>query len=264
MANANLISDLSAQGVLTLTMNRPDVHNSFDESQTRSLIEALEKSASDSQVRILVLASNGKSFSAGGDINYMKAMGDNSYDDNIEDAGRLAHLMKTLSNHPKPTIARVQGAAIGGGLGLVCCCDFAIGSERALFAASEVKLGMVAATISPYIINTVGAKNARRLMISAQPVDANRAMQLGILSQRVDASELDSSVSELCSLLLKNAADAMTFSKQIVDKIASDTGSAESIQATIELIANVRDSDEGREGLAAFLEKRKPNWTKPD
>jgi len=261
---AALIVSSPRHGVTQITMNRPEVHNAFDDQQVQRLIEALEDAARNPTVRVIVLASEGRSFSAGGDINYMRRMGENTYEENIEDGGQLARLMKTLNFLPKPTIARVQGAAMGGGVGLACCCDFAIGSPQALFATSEVKLGMVAATISPYVAATVGEKAARRMFTSALPVKAEQALNIGLLSELVPEDELDKAVDTLAQALLKNAPEAMRLSKQLAFDVSARPISGELISATVSLIADVRDSDEGREGLSAFLEKRPPNWIQND
>jgi len=260
MSDNSLLRDLSPEGVLRLTMNRPEVHNAFDDHQVRRLLDALDSAAEDSAVRVVILASEGKSFSAGGDIDYMRRMGNNSYEENLADGGQLARLMKTLNFLPRPTIARVQGAAMGGGVGLACCCDFAIGSPRALFATSEVKLGMVAATISPYVAATVGEKAARRMFIGALPVKAEQALSLGLLSDLVPEEELDAAVDALAETLLENAPGAVRRSKALAFEVSSGPISDEMIDDTVKLIADVRDSDEGREGLSAFLEKRPPKW----
>ena len=190
----------------------------------------------------------------------MRRMGSNSYQENIDDGGQLAQLMYTLNFLPKPTIARIQGAAMGGGVGLACCCDFAVGSPSALFATSEVKLGMVAATISPYVVSTVGEKAARRMFMSALPVRAEQALNLGLLSDLVAESELDAAIDTLSDTLLQNAPGAVRRSKQLAFDVSSQPFSQDMISATVKLIADVRDSEEGREGLNAFLEKRPPNW----
>lgn len=257
-----LIVSSPRQGVMRITMNRPEVHNAFDDHQIQRLIAALDEAASNPEVRVVVLASEGKSFSAGGDIDYMRRMGSNTYEENLEDGGHLARLMKTLNFLPKPTIARIQGAAMGGGVGLACCCDFAIGSPRTLFATSEVKLGMVAATISPYVAATVGEKAARRMFTSALPVKAEQALNLGLLSELVSEEELDSAVDAMVEVLLNNAPDAVRLSKQLAFDVSARPITDELISDTVKLIADVRDSNEGREGLSAFLEKRTPNWNK--
>ncbi len=257
-----LKSHLSDKGVLTLTMNRPDVHNAFDEHQILRLTKAIQKAESDSSVRIVVLAGEGRSFSAGGDINYMRQMGHNNYDENVEDASRLALLMKTLNFLPKPTIAKVQGAAMGGGVGLVSCCDFAIGSSRAKFALSEVKLGMIPATIGPYVVRTIGENNARRLFLSGQTIDAAHALNIGFLSELVNDDQLVDAVDTLCQQLLKNAPNSLALAKKLAIEVADTDITDEMIEKTVKTIADIRDSDEGREGLSAFLEKRPPTWTK--
>ncbi len=264
MNDAALRQELRPEGVLVLTMNRPEVHNAFDDLQVRRLLGALEDARDNDKVRVVVLASAGKSFSAGGDIDYMRRMGLNTYEENLEDGGRLARLMKSLNFLPKPTIARVQGAAMGGGVGLVCCCDFAIGSPRAVFATSEVKLGMVPATISPYVAATVGEKAARRMFTSALPVRAEQAVALGLLSDIVPEEDLDKAVDDLAQTLLKNAPQAVRLSKQLAFDLSSRPICDELITDTVKLIADVRDSDEGREGLSAFLEKRAPDWINED
>lgn len=257
-----LYTQVNDTGIMTITMNRPEVHNSFDEAQITRLIDALEQATDNTATRVVVLASEGKSFSAGGDINYMKRMADNSYRENLEDGGRLAKLMKTLNFLPKPTIARVQGAAMGGGVGLVCCCDFAIGTGRTKMAFSEVKLGIAPATIAPYVVRTIGERAARRLFISAQTLTAEQARSLGFLSDLVGEEELDSAVNALANSLLGNSPNGMRLAKQAAHQVASGIVDDEIINYTTSTIADLRDSDEGREGLAAFLEKRPPSWVK--
>ncbi len=260
MSDSELLQHLDPRGVLTLTMNRPDVHNAFDDAQQQRLIEALEAAVSDPAVRVVVLAGSGKSFSAGGDLKYMRRMGNNSYQENLADAGRLAHLLKLLNDFPKPTIARVQGAAMGGGVGLVCCCDIAIGSDAARFALSEVKVGMVPATISPYVVRSIGEKAARRLFLTGEMVDAERALRVGYLSEVVAEAELDAKVAEVVQQLLNNAPEGLAKAKWIIGEVFARPLDATVVTKTVELIAEVRESDEGKEGLSAFLEKRAPAW----
>jgi len=258
--DSTLLRTLSPYGVLTLTMNRPEVHNAFDDHQVLRLSAALEEAAANTHVRVIILASEGKSFSAGGDIEYMRRMGENAYEDNLRDGRQLARMLNTLDRLPKPTIARVQGAAIGGGVGLACCCDFAIGSPRTVFATSEAKLGMVAATISPYVVATVGQKAARRMFLSALPVSADQALGLGLLSSLVAHEELDAAVQALAKTLLKNGPQALRRSKELAFAVSDRPVTEALIATTVEVIAEVRESTEGREGLSAFLEKRSPNW----
>ena len=248
------------KSILHLIMNRPDVHNAFDDHQIARLTEALNEAATDTKVRIVVLSSTGKSFSAGGDLNYMRRMSSNSYAENLTDANALATLMKTLNFFPKPTIAKVQGAARGGGVGLISCCDIAIGSDSANLSLSEVKVGMVPATIAPYVIKAIGEKAARRLFLTAEILNAEQAKVAGFLSEVVGDDQLDSTVEELANSLLNNAPEGMRQAKQAVFNYADGAVTEEMIASTVKLIADVRNSDEGKEGLSAFLEKRKPNW----
>lgn len=260
MSESDLLQELSPEGVLRLTMNRPDVHNAFDDHQALRLINALEAAAQNPAVKVVILGGAGKSFSAGGDINYMRRMGSNTYEENIADGSQLAKLMKTLNFLPKPTIARVQGAAMGGGVGLVCCCDIAIGGPKAKLALSEIKIGMLPATISPYVVRTIGEKASRRLFMTGELVDAQWAQQLGFLSEVVDEEQLDARIDEITGALLKNAPQGLGKAKQLVFDVAQGDVDDTMIEDTVKLIADVRDSDEGREGLSAFLEKRAPNW----
>lgn len=260
MSDSSLILELSEAGVLRVVMNRPEVHNAFDDIQIQRLIDALSYAQGESRVRIVILEGLGKSFSAGGDINYMRRMGANSYEENIADAGRLARLMKMLNFLPKPTIARVHGAAMGGGVGLVSCCDFAIGTHAAKLALSEIKLGMVPATIAPYVVQTIGAKAARRLFMTGEMLSADSALKLGFLSELVEEDRLDARIAELAAVLLANAPNGLSKAKKIVSDVSRGEIDDSMIASTVKFIADIRDSDEGREGLSAFLEKRSPAW----
>jgi methylglutaconyl-CoA hydratase len=257
-----LLTELDSRGVLHITLNRPEVHNAFDDRQIQRLIAALEDAAVNEDVRVVVIAGNGKSFSAGGDINYMRRMGNNTYEENLADGGQLARLMKLLNYFPRPTIAKVQGAAMGGGVGLVCCCDYAVGSTRAKLALSEVKIGMVPATIAPYVVRTIGQKAARRLFMSGEMVAAERALQLGYLDRMVEPDELDGAVTELVDTLLQNSPNAVRLAKQLVFNVCEGDVDQSMIDGTVKMIADIRDSGEGREGLTAFLEKRPASWIK--
>lgn len=252
---------LATDGVLRITMNRPEVHNAFDDQQIARFTAALDEAGTNPAVRVVIIDGNGKSFSAGGDINYMRRMGSNTYQENLEDGGHLARLMKTLNFLPRPTIARVHGAAMGGGVGLVSCCDYAIGTPATRLALSEVKLGMVPATIGPYVVMTIGEKAARRLFMSGQSVQGEEARRIGFLSAVVAEDELEAAVMALAHTLLKNAPRAVGLAKQLAMDVAAGDITDEVIAATVKVIADVRDSDEGREGLSAFLEKRAPAWS---
>jgi len=255
-----LITHLDDRGVLSITMNRPAVHNAFDEEQIARLTDVLDKASSNEQVKIVVLGSDGKHFSAGADINYMQRMGGNTREQNMEDAAALAGLMKTLNNLPKPTVARIQGAAYGGAVGLVCCCDIAIGATSTVLSLSEVRIGLVPATIGPYVIRAVGQRTARRLFISGERVAAHAAQSMGLLHSVVEDELLDDAVQGVVDALLDNSPHAMTVAKQVVFELAPDTVTDSMIDFSIKTIADIRESEEGREGTAAFLEKRSPSW----
>lgn len=255
-----LLVELDQRGVLHLTMNLPAVHNAFDDHQARRLIDALDHAADNPAVRVVVLGSNGRSFSAGGDIHYMRRMGGNSYQENLGDAAQLARLMKTLNFFPRPTIARVQGGAFGGAVGLVSCCDIAIGTPAARFALSEVRIGMAPATIAPYVVRAIGEKAARRFFTTAEVIRADRAVALNLLSEVVPEDELDDYIEGIVTALLGNAPNAVSKAKQIVFDMSGAAIGDDMIEHTVRFIADIRDSNEGREGLSAFLEKRQPAW----
>ena len=257
-----LITHIDSRGVLSINMNRPEVHNAFDEQQIARLTAALESAASNDEVKLIVLGSDGKHFCAGADINYMQRMGGNTREQNLEDAAALAGLMKTLNNIPKPTIARIQGAAYGGAVGLVCCCDIAIGATSTVMSLSEVKIGLVPATIGPYVIRAVGQRTARRLFISGERVAAHAAQSMGLLHSVVEDELLEDAVDGVVDSLLDNSPNAMAIAKQVVFSLAPDPISDDMISHSIETIADIRESEEGREGTAAFLEKRSPSWVK--
>ncbi len=246
-------------GVARLTLARPEVHNAFDDVLIAELTATLEALDRDPQVRVLVLTGAGASFSAGADLAWMRRMAQAGADENRADALRLARLMRTLEGLSKPTIARVNGAAFGGGVGLVACCDIAIAADTATFALSEAKLGLVPAVISPYVIAAIGARQARRWFQSAETFSAAEAHRIGLLHLAVPAEALDSAVQRQCTLLLKAGPLAVAEAKALVRR--SQTTDATALDArNADLIARLRVSPEGQEGLGAFLDKRKPNW----
>ncbi len=210
----------------------------------------------------MVLGSEGKSFSAGADLEWMKRMASYSYDENLRDASALALMLKTLNEIPQPTIARVQGAAFGGAVGLVSCCDMAVAASAGSFSLSEVKIGLVPATISPYVIAAIGQRAARRYFVTAERFDAHRALQLGLVNEVVDAEQLDQEIDRLINTLLANGPEAVTGAKQLVFDVAGKPIDQQLIDATCETIAAIRVSEQGQEGLQAFLERRKPQWIK--
>ena len=250
--------------VVTLTLDRPQVHNAFDDTLIAELTAALEALADDAGVRVLVLTGSGATFSAGADLNWMRGMADASETENRDDALRLAKLLRTLQFFPKPTLARVNGSAYGGGVGLVACCDIAIGVAGAKFALSEVKLGLVPATIAPYVVQAIGPRQARRLFVSAEIFDATEAARIGLLHQCVVAGHLDEAIDRQLHFLAKGGPIAQHAAKQLALRTAGMTPeSAAHIDAVnAELIARLRVSPEGQQGLSAFLEKRSPPWLK--
>lgn len=246
--------------VLHLRLNRPALHNAFDAGLIDVLTRALIEAGADPAVRVVVLEAAGASFSAGADLNWMRGMAAASESDNCEDSLALARLMRTLDELPKPTVARVQGAAFGGGVGLVACCDIAIGVPEARFGLTESRLGLLPAVISPYVIAAIGPRQARRWFASAEIFDAQIAWQIGLLHQVVPAEALDEAVQRQISLLLKAGPIAAASAKSLVSRVARESDAALQDQTNASLIAGLRVSSEGQEGLAAFLEKRAPRW----
>ncbi len=248
--------------VATLKLNRPQVHNAFDAILIAELTAALASLAADSSARVLVLTGSGSTFSAGADLNWMRGMARASGQENRDDALRLADLLRALQFFPKPTLARVNGSAYGGGVGLVACCDIAIGIEGAKFALSEVKLGLVPATIAPYVVQAIGPRQARRLFVSAEIFDAAEAARIGLLHQCVAPDLLDEAVDRQLHFLAKGGPIAQHEAKRLALRSAGMTmESAARVDAeNAELIARLRISPEGQQGLSAFLDKRSPQW----
>lgn len=253
--------ETDARGVSTLTLNRADKHNAFDDALIAGLTAALQGLADSTQTRVLILAARGKSFCAGADLGWMQHMAAYSEIENLADAEALATLMHTLDTLPVPTIARVQGAAFGGGVGLVACCDMALATARASFCLSEVKLGLTPATISPYVVRAMGARACRRYFQSAERFTASTAMTLGLLSDVLDdESSLDEAVNTLCDMLLANGPVAMREAKRLIDDVAGQPIDDALRKETSRRIATQRISPEGQEGLGAFFDKRPPAW----
>lgn len=260
MTDQSVLVSIDGRGVATVTMNRPDKHNAFDDAVIGELTGAFETLAANPEVRVMVLAAVGKSFSAGADLGWMKRMAGYSYEENLRDANALASMLKTLNSLPFPTIARVQGAAFGGAVGLVSCCDMAVATPRASFSLSEVKIGLIPATISPYVIAAIGQRAARRYFMTAERFSADVAAGLGLVSEVVDAEQLDETVSGLVDTLLANSPAAIQAAKQLIFDVDNRVLSDDLIHDTSERIARIRVSEEGQEGLGAFLEKRPASW----
>lgn len=248
------------RGVATVTMNNPDKHNAFDDGIIAELTTAFQQLADNTEVRIVILAAEGKSFSAGADLNWMKRMASYSHAENLRDSQALAEMLRALNFMPKPTIARVQGAAFGGAVGLVSCCDMAVAATRASFCLSEVKIGLLPATISPYVVAAMGQRAARRYFTTAERFSADTARQLGLVSEVAESEELDNVIELWVNHLLNNSPAAVTAAKQLVFDVADRVIDSTLIADTCHRIADIRVSAEGQEGLGAFLEKRPPAW----
>ena len=243
-----------------LRLDRPELHNAFDAALISALTSALGQLADDAQVRVVVLEGSGRSFSAGADLNWMRGMASADEATNREDALALARLMRALDELPKPTIARVHGAALGGGVGLVACCDIAIGVPEAKFGLTEARLGLLPAVISPYVIAAIGSRQARRWFATGEVFDAQAAQRMGLLHEVVPAAELDDAVQRQVALLLKAGPVATAQAKTLVRSVQAHVDRDALDAATADLIAALRVSPEGQEGLAAFLDKRPPAW----
>lgn len=254
-----LLTALDERGVATLTLNRPEVHNAFDDALIAELNTALDHFARHPDVRLLVLRASGKSFSAGADLGWMQRMASYSREDNEKDAAELEKLMHSLHEFPKPTLAIVQGAAYGGAVGLVSCCDIALASEQASFSLSEAKLGLAPAVISPYVIAAIGARQAARYFLTAERFNATQAQAMGLLHEISSAEALTDSAEKMIATLLRNGPIALMACKALLRKI-SPVSTPEIRDYTTTLIASLRTSQEGQEGLSAFFEKRAPAW----
>jgi len=257
-----LTSNTDQRGVLTLCMNRPEVHNAFDAVMIQELTTALQAADRDDMVRMVVITGTGSCFSAGADLNWMRSLVNASQDDNERDALRLADLMRSLNYLSKPTIARINGAAFGGGVGLIAACDITIAVDSARFGLTEARLGLVPAVISPYVIRRMGETHARRYFLSAERFDSQRAFDIGLVQQTVAAEHLDDMLEQMIRQVLNGGPLAVAHCKQLVFEIAghNEHTQRKTDEMTARLIARLRVSPEGQEGLAAFLEKRNPNW----
>ena len=250
------------QGVGTIRMNRPDVHNAFDDVLIAALSAELRRLDGLPEARVIVLAASGKSFSAGADLNWMRRMAKYSQAENLRDGMALAGLMRTLDGMRKPTIARVQGAAFGGGVGLVACCDIAIASMEAVFSLSEVRLGLIPSVISPYVIAAIGEREARRYFLTAERFDAVEARRIGLVHEVVNIDALDAAVANMTAHLLKGGPQALAAAKKLIVDVSRRPMDDALLAETARRIAAIRVEAEGQEGLAAFFDKRPPAWSK--
>ncbi|HNB26224.1 MAG TPA: enoyl-CoA hydratase-related protein [Alphaproteobacteria bacterium] len=250
----------SAGGVTTIRMNRAEKHNAFDETLIAELTAAFRAAGADATARVVVLSAAGQSFSAGADLDWMRRMADQPRAANERDAMALADLMAAIDRCPKPVLGVVQGAAFGGGVGLVACCDIAIASEAASFSLSEVRLGLIPAVISPYVAAAIGARACRRYFLTAERFVASTALHLGLVHEVVPAADLDAARDQMLGHLLKGGPKAQRAAKDLIAHVAAAKIDEPLMRDTAWRIAETRASAEGKEGIAAFLEKRKPNW----
>ena len=259
-----ITTSIDARGVATLTLNRPDKHNALDGATMQELHAALVAINGNAQARVVVLTGAGASFCAGADIAHMRSMMSATEQQNVDDALLLVRCLRALDELDKPVIARVNGNVFGGGVGLVACADIAIAVETAKFALTEVRLGIVPAAISPYVVAAIGNRNARRLFLTAAPFDALEARSLGLLHFTASAEQLDAAVATQVDHLLRGGPEALRAAKKLVRRVAGlgdrDAQFDALGEETARLLARLRVSPEGREGLSAFLERRKPNW----
>ncbi|MFQ3247150.1 MAG: methylglutaconyl-CoA hydratase [Arenicella sp.] len=265
MSNSEIVSgpvlyQLDLRGVATVTLNNPEKHNAFDDVIIAQLTSLFTQINQDQNVKLMVLAANGKNFSAGGDLNWMKRMVDFSYQENLADARKLAVMLQTLNTLSIPTIARVQGAAYGGAVGLASCCDMVVASDNASFCLSEVKVGIAPATISPYVIAAIGARACRRYFLTAERFSADTARSLGLVSEVTALEQLDDILEKFIVALLANSPNAIKISKQLISQVAHCSVDEQLMNETSDVIARLRASEQGQEGLNAFFEKRAPSW----
>lgn len=250
----------TASAVATVTLDRPEVRNAFNDELIARLTLAFHELGARADVRCIVLAANGAAFCAGADLNWMKRMAGYTREENLEDASKLARMLEVIYHCPKPTIARVQGDAYAGGVGLVTACDMAVSADSAHYCLSEVKLGLIPATISPYVIRAMGARAAHRYFLTAERFDAAAALRIGMVHEVVPAEALDAQVDELAQALVQAGPEALKACKKLLHDVAGHEISGLLVRRTVAGIADIRASDEGREGIQSFLAKRKPGW----
>jgi methylglutaconyl-CoA hydratase len=244
-------------------MNRPAVHNALNEEMIDELAETFLDFGEDPTVRVIVLSGRGKSFSAGGDVDYMKRQGEAPLESNLATARGLAEMFRIIATTPKPTIARVNGTAMGGGVGLVAACDMAVASSAAVFAMSEVRLGLIPSTIAPYVLQAIGPRQARRLFQTGERIDAAHAQRVGLVHETAEPAQLDARLQSMINDLLAGSPGAQSAAKSLIDAVADRPITRGLIEETAVRIANIRSEPEALEGLSAFLEKRLPDWVPP-
>lgn len=245
--------------ICKVTLNRPEIHNAFDDLMISELHDALDKIEKDPEIRIVVITGAGESFCAGADLNWMRRVKDWSYEKNYEDALRVAELMEKIYSFPKPVITRVNGTTIGGGTGIVAASDIAIAVENAVFGLAEVKIGLVPSVISPYLIKRCGERVCREIFLTGERISARKALEFGLVNYVVPKEELDKKVGEIVNMLLSSGPNALRMCKELIKKV-SELPLTEVKSYTADIIAKIRISEEGQEGISSFLERRKPKW----
>ena len=262
ISTGHVLFNVDRYGVATVTLNNPDKHNAFDDKIIAQLTIIFMEIAKRDDINVMILASTGKSFSAGADLGWMKRMASYSYEDNLSDANALAQMLRALNFLPQTTIAQIQGAAFGGAVGLASCCDIVIASNKASFCLSEVKLGLIPATISPYVVNVIGQKASRRYFQTAERFFADKAQQLGLVDEISSLEELENTVINMVSTILSNGPQAVRQAKKLALDVAYQEINDHLLSITSERIATIRVSEEGQEGLTAFFDKRPASWQK--
>lgn len=248
--------NISTKGVASVWLNRPDVHNAFDETLIAELTDMFKKLGSNPQVRVILFSGDGKSFCAGADLKWMAKMKAASKEDNLADARKLAAMFKTINEVPQPLIGKIHGSAVGGGIGLVSVCDYVIAAENTNFALSEVRLGLVPATIAPYVVAKIGESNARAFFLSGEVFNANRALQMNLIHEVVPANSLQERAQKVVESFMKAGPNAAKYAKKLV----AELGRPDVVEYTAQLIAYLRASPEGQEGMSSLLNKHHPSW----
>jgi methylglutaconyl-CoA hydratase len=257
---SDMLLQTTEHAVHTITLNRPEIRNAFNDVLIGEIREAFEAVSRRTDVRCVVLAASGSAFCAGGDLNWMRRMADYTREQNLADAGGLAAMLRTIDQCPHPTLARVQGDVFAGGLGLISACDVVVCADSATFCLSEVKIGLIPATISPYVVRAIGARASRRYFLTAERFSAAEAHRIGLVHESVPAEQLDATVQALVQALCANSPMAVKDAKRLVDSVTGQEIDDALIASTVAGIADSRASADGKEGVQAFLDKRKPAW----
>ena len=260
MPEGNVLVSVDTRGVATITLNRPEVHNAFDDETIERLTRELRTIGDDEDIRVVLLTARGPTFCAGADLNWMKRSAEYSEAENLQDASALAELLQVLDSLPQPTVALIQGPAYAGGVGLICACDIAIAARHARFSLTEVRLGLIPAVISPFVINTIGDSYARRYFLTGESIDSADAERIGLVHEVVPDEALTVRGDTFVKLLLQGGPNAQAEAKNLIKAVHGRTLDGDMLVDMAKRIARIRVSDEGQEGINAFLEKRKPRW----